>query len=103
MERDTYGFERIKCNNKTKDGKFCDNLCEQNFKYRLGEELFNQKIVVNQNFRYFTSIPGSIILLSPTEIKNNLLLLATSKKKEDKFDIENFRINYPDLFWSLIW
>ena len=103
MERDTYGFERIKCNNKTKDGKLCDNLCEQNFKYRLGEELFNQKIVINQNFRYFTSIPGSIILLSPTEIKNNLLLLATSKKKGDKFDIENFRINYPDLFWSLIW
>ena len=103
MEKDSYGFERIKCNNKTKDGKICDNLCEQNFKYKLGEELFNQKIVVNQNFKYFTSIPGSIILLSPTEIKNNLLILATNKKKEEKFDVENFRINYPDLFWSLIW
>ena len=102
MEKDTYGFERIKCYNKTKDGKMCDNLCDQNFKYRLGVELFNQKILINQNFRYFTSIPGSIVLLSPTEIKNKLLLLATSKKKEDKFDIENFRIIYPDLFWSLI-
>ena len=103
MEKDSSGFERIKCNNKNKEGKICDNLCDQNFRYRFGEELFNQKIVINQNFRYFTSIPSSIILLSPTEIKNKLLLLATNKKKEEKFDIENFRINYPDFFWNLVW
>ena len=104
MEKDNNsGLERIKCNNKNKEGKICDNLCEQNFKYRFGEELFNQKMGINQNYRYFTSIPCSIILLSPTEIKNNLLQLELNKKKEDKFDIVNFRFNYPDIFWSLIW
>ena len=103
MEKDSFGLERIKCTNKNKEGKICDNLCDQNFRYRFGEELFNQKIVINQNFRYFTSIPNSIILLSPTEIKNKLLSLAINKKKEDNFDIENFRINYPDYFWNLIW
>ena len=103
MEKDNSGFERIKCTNKNKEGKICDNLCEQNFKYRFGEELFNQKMGINQNYRYFTSIPCSIILLSPTEIKNNLLQLAINKKKDDKFDIVNFRFNYPDIFWSLIW
>ena len=101
MEKDTYGYERIKCNNRNKEGKACDNLCDQNFKYRLGEELFNQKIEINH--RYFSSIPGSIILLTPKEIKDDLLRLATNKKKGEKFDIENFKFNYPDLFWSLIW
>ena len=102
MEKDSSGLERIKCKNKSKEG-ICDNLCDQNFRYKFGEELFNQKIVINQNYRYFTSISSSIVLLSPTELKNKLLLLATNKKKEEKFDIENFRINYPDYFWNLIW
>ena len=103
MKADTNGYERIICNNKNKEGKICDNLCEQNFKYRLGEELFNQKLEINQNNRYFSSIPGSIVLLSPKEIKEDLLVLATNLKKGEKFDIENFKFNYPDLFWSLIW
>ena len=102
MERDTHGLERVKCSNKIRDGQICNNLCEQNFKYRLGEELFNQKMGINQNYRYFTSVPSSFILLSPTEIKNNLLNIAINKKK-DNFDIINFRFNYPDIFWSLIW
>ena len=103
MEKDSYKLDRIKCNNKNKEGKICNNLCDQNFRYRFGEELFNQKILVNQNFRYFTSVPSSIVLLSPKEIKNHLLMLSMNQNKEDNFDIENFRINFPDLFWSLIW
>ena len=103
MEKIDNDKEAIKCNHKTKEGKICDNLCEQNFKFRFGEELFNQKITINQNFRYFTSIPNSINLKSPTELKNYLLKIATNIKNEDKFDIENFRFIYPDLFWSLIW
>jgi hypothetical protein len=103
MEKIDNDKEAIKCNHKTKEGKICDNLCEQNFKFRFGEELFNQKITINQNFRYFTSIPSSINLKSPTELKNCLLKIATNIKNEDKFDIENFRFIYPDLFWSLIW
>ena len=103
MVKDASGIDRIKCNNKNKEGKICDNLCEQNFKFRFGEELFNQKIVNNQAYRYFTSVSHSILLLSPTDIKNNLLQLSTYKKKQEKLDIENFRFNYPDIFWSLVW
>ena len=103
MEKDNYGIQRLKCSNKSKDGKICDYFCEQYLKLRLGEELFNQKLEYNKNLKYFTSIPSSIILLSPTEIKNSLIQIAMSKKKEEKFDVENFRYNYPDIFWSLIW
>ena len=103
MQKDTYGIERIKCYNKNKDGKTCDNLCEQKFKFRFGEELYNQKLGTNQIYRFFTSLTSSIYLLSPTEIKNNLLQIAKNLKNEEKFDVENFRFNYPDLFWSLIW
>ena len=103
MQKDTNGIERIKCYNKNKDGKICDNLCEQKFKFRLGEELYNQKVGTNQIYRFFTSLTSSIYLLSPTEIKNNLLLIAKNLKKEEKFDVENFKFNYPDLFWSLVW
>ena len=28
---------------------------------------------------------------------------SESNQKEEKFDIVNFRFNYPDIFWSLIW
>ena len=104
MEKDISGIERIKCYNKNKEGKICENLCEQKFKLKFGEELFNQKVGTNQVYRFFTSMIDSIVLLSPKEIKNNLLQLAfTSSQKEVKFDIENFRLNFPDLFWSLIW
>lgn len=103
MQKDTYGIERIKCNNKNKEGKICDNLCEQKFKFKFGEELYNQKVGPNQIYRFFTSLTSSIYLLSPTEIKNNLLLIAKNLKNEEKFDVENFRFNYPDLFWSLVW
>ena len=100
--KDASGIDRIKCNNKNKEGKICDNICEKKFKFRFGEELFNTKIVNNQAYRYFTSVHRSILLLSPTDIKNNLLQLSAYKKQE-KLDIENFRFNYPDIFWSLVW
>ena len=106
MEKDTHGFERIKCNNKNKEGKLCEHLCEQNFKFKFGQELYTKATNSNQAHKYVTSIPFSIILLSPSEIKNNLLQLALNKKKDDHFehfDIVNFRTNYPDIFWSLIW
>jgi hypothetical protein len=103
MQKDTNGIERVKCYNKNKDGKICDNLSEQKFKFRFGVELYNQKVGTNQIYRFFTSLTSSIYLLSPTEIKNILLLIAKNLKKEEKFDVENFRLNYPDLFWSLVW
>ena len=103
MEKDSKGIERLKCNFKNKEGKICSSLFEQPFRFKLGEELFNQKVTNNQIHRYFTSVPRSVILLSPTEIKKNLLQLTTNKKKEEKFDVENFKSNYPDIFWSLLW
>ena len=104
MEKDSNGNERLKCNNKSKEGKICDCLCDQKFKFKFGEELYNQKIGMNQVFRFFTSYTGSITLLSPNEIKNKLLQIASfNSKNKEKFDVENFRYNYPDIFWSLIW
>ena len=103
MQKDTKGIERLKCNFKNKEGKICSSLLDQPFKFKLGEELFNQKMANNPIHRYFTSVPRSVILLSPTEIKKNLLQLTTNKKKEEKFDVENFKSNYPDIFWSLLW
>ena len=102
MQKDNLGFERIKCKNKNREGKICGTLCEQNFRFKLGEELFNKVIPKNQIHRHLTSFPSSIILLSPNEIKKNLLQLA-NKKKEYNFDITNFKTNYPDIFWSLVW
>jgi hypothetical protein len=102
-EKDTKGISRLKCNFKNKEGKICASLIEQPFKFKLGEELFNQKMSNNQIHRYLTSVPKSVILLSPTEIKKNLLEITTNKKKEEKFDVENFKTNYPDIFWSLLW
>ena len=104
MEKDSNGLERLKCINKTKDGKICDNLCDQKFKLKFGEELYNQKIGINQFFRFYTSFSNSITLLSPKEIKNKLLQIAAfNSKNKEKFDVENFRYDYPDIFWSLIW
>ena len=104
MEKDSNGFERLKCNNKNKEGKICDNLCDQKFKFKFGEELYNQKIGINQIFRFYTSFSNSISLLSPNEIKNKLLQIAAlNSKKKEKFDVENFRYDYPDIFWSLVW
>lgn len=104
MEKDSNGFERLKCNNKNKEGKICDNLCDQKFKFKFGEELYNQKIGINQIFRFYTSFSNSISLLSPNEIKNKLLQIAAlNSKNKEKFDVENFRYDYPDIFWSLVW
>ena len=104
MEKDSNGFERLKCGIKNKEGKICDNLCDQKFKYKFGEELYNQKIGINQFFRFYTSFSNYISLLSPNEIKNKLLQIAAmNSKNKEKFDVENFRYDYPDIFWSLIW
>ena len=104
MEKDSNGTERLKCGIKNKEGKICDNLCDQKFKYKFGEELYNQKIGINQFFRFYTSFSNYISLLSPNEIKNKLLQIAAmNSKNKEKFDVENFRYDYPDIFWSLIW
>ena len=40
--------------------------------------------------------------MSPGEIKKQLLDICSTLKKETKFDVEFFRVNYPDIFWNLI-
>ena len=100
--KDISGNEKLKCNCKNKEGKMCDAQCEQGLKMKIGEELFNQKILSNQSHRYLTAIPFMVIMLTPTEIKKDLLQLVGNKKKEEKFDVENFKLYYPDIFWNLI-
>ena len=42
------------------------------------------------------------VLLSPYELKINIKNLFTNKKDQE-LDIDNFKNNYPDLFWCSIW
>ena len=41
-------------------------------------------------------------LLSPYELKKNIKNIFNEKKNK-KLDIDNFKINYPDLFWSSVY
>ena len=105
-DKDKNGIEHIKCNNKTKDGKICDNLLEQKFRFRFGREIFNQRNGFNMNNQYSSSLLNNITLLSPKQIKEKIFDLANDTIKNgkiDSFKIPEFRKNYPDIFWSLIW
>ena len=81
---------RFKCNCK------CMNL--QKINLRFGTELFNKNISQNNS----SSVNQGIILYSPTILKKKLLEIANLYDK-GKFDVDNFRINYPDEFWNAIW
>ena len=104
-EKDQDGIEHFKCCNKTKDG-ICGNLLDQRLKFRYGSELFNLKDNFNVNYNYTTSIFNTINLLTPNQLKENLYDIANNCVKDDKhenFQVEDFRNEYPDIFWSLIW
>ena len=106
FEKDTNEKERIKCRNKNKNNA-CNSFYESSIKLRLGKELYNKKAICS-NFssstysKIKTSLKGEIIFLSPGEIKKQLLDICSTLKKETKFDVELFRVNYPDIFWNLI-
>ena len=83
---------RFKCNSK------CYNWCLQKINIRIGTELYNKTITNNNS----SSFNQGIILWNPCILKKKLLDIAKLYNKR-KFDVENFRINYPDEFWNAIW
>ena len=89
---------RFKCNAKTNNLINCNCWSLQKINFRVGQELYNKTISINNS----SSINQSIILYSPTTLKEKLLEIS-NLYYDTKFDVENFRINYPDLFWNAIW
>ena len=82
-----------------KNNKICDGIYEPKLKFKFGEELFNQKDILNKRK---TSITKEIKLLFPSELKHQLLQIVSNLDKKDKLDINLLRINFPNVFWSLI-
>ena len=94
--------EKIKCLGKIGD-KPCNNYIEPKLKFKFGEELFNQKLYMDKANKFATSVFKCINFMSPTEIKKKLLEITSFKKTIVNLDIENFRFNFPDIFWNIIW
>ena len=84
--------DRVKCTSR------CLNFSLQKIAYKIGTELYNKSISANNS----SSFSQGIILFSPTTLKKKLLDISTLYY-DSKFDVENFRINYPDEFWNAIW
>jgi len=88
----------FKCPNKhpkSNNPEYLQFKLELNF----GVELFNLKM--NENKRS-TSSKYSMDLLSPSTIKKRLLKIAKDLG-DKKFDVENFKQNYKELFWNIVW
>ena len=102
IDKDKNGHERIRCKIKLKNNKVCDGIYEPKLKFRFGEELFNQKDTYNLNNKRKTSVIKEIKLLFPSELKQQLLQIVSNLHKKDKLDVENFRFNYANVFWNLV-
>ena len=112
---DVFG-ECLKCKNKINLEKICEELscgdidknfnrfkCKcgdwnlQKLNFKMGTELYNQQLTSNHS-----SLREGVILYSPTNLKKKLLhILSTIKDKP--FDVDNFRLNYPEEFWNSVW
>ena len=100
--KDEIGIERIKCKNKL-NGKICEGFYDEKIIMRFGEELFNQKLLGSTLYNKLkTSKTREISLFAPTELKVLLLDLYSQLGRKEKFDVEYFRFNYAEIFWSLI-
>ena len=75
----------------------CNNSCLQKLNFKIGTELYNQIITKNSS-----SVKEGIILYCPTTLKKKLLTLSNIHANI-RFDVEKFRINYPDEFWNSVW
>ena len=104
FDKDKNGHERIKCKTKMKNNKICDGIYEPKLKFRFGEELFNQKDTYNILNKRRTSVIKEIKLLLPCELKHQLLQIVSNlnKNNNNKVDIEMFRFNFPNVFWSCV-
>jgi hypothetical protein len=86
-----------------KDNRFkgtckCNNWCLQKINFKIGTELYNKTISLNNS----SCVNQGIILYSPTTLKKKLLEIS-NLYSDTTFDVEKFRINYPDEFWNAIW
>ena len=98
FEKDNYSKQRIRCTNKNIG---CNAFYESLIKIRLGKELYNKKVFKKDTYNKIkTSFTGEVLFMSPDEIKTNLLNICLNDK--NKFDVDGFRYNYPDIFWNLI-
>ena len=91
------GVDKIKCPNKIKENKFCENYNEQKLTFQFGVELFNQDIE-NESTCAYLFVP----LLSPTTIKKRLFSIA-NLCKTNNFDVELFKKKYTNIFWNCLW
>ena len=89
--------KEISKDNKLKCSK-CNNWNLQKINFTIGTELFNKTISLNSS----SSLSQGIILLSPNILKTRLLNISRANSNKE-FDVENFRINYPDEFWNSLW
>ena len=101
-DKENNNVEGIKCPGKLGDIP-CNNIIKPKLKFRFGEELYNQKLNIDHSNKFSTSIFKCIDFLSPSGIKRKLLDISSFKKKAVNLDVENFRINYPEIFWNIIW
>ena len=106
FEKDKNEKQRIKCRNKNKINA-CNDFYDTTIKINLGKELYHKKTIAEvYSYSIYdqikTSIVGEIVFMSPDEIKKKLLNICEQLKKDTKFDVELFRILYPDIFWNLI-
>ena len=86
-----------------KDNRFkgtckCNNWNLQKINFTIGTELYNKTISLNNS----SSFSQGIMLFSPTTLKKRLLEISNSYYNNE-FDVENFRVNYPDEFWNALW
>ena len=102
LDKDKHGHERLKCKTKFKNNKICDGIYEPKLKFRFGKELFNQKEIYNLLYKRKSSIIKEVQLLYPSELKKQLLQIVSNLQKKEKFDVELFKYNYPNIFWSLV-
>jgi hypothetical protein len=78
--------------------KYNNNWCIQKINFRVGTELYNTTISLNNS----SSRSQGIMLFNPSTLKKNLLEIARMHH-DTYFKVEEFRINYPNEFWNSMW
>ena len=108
----------LNCKNRINLEKICDELSQndldknknqfrcknndwnvQKLKFKIGTELYNKNIT-----KKGSSYNNSVLLYSPTNLKKKLLDIShTLNSQKMKFDVDKFRLNYPEEFWNCVW
>jgi hypothetical protein len=75
----------------------CGDWNIQKLNFKIGTELYNKNLTSNHS-----SLKEGVILYSPTNLKKKLLNILSSSN-EKKFELNNFRMKYPEEFWNSVW